>query len=166
MRYPPSTHIPRSDRRNWMKSSGIARNRNVGLIDPHWSSKLAPPQAIPITPYRNSANGMAAAGTATTQRSERRSSVGMRQRHHTPRRMPVTEVDHGSDAATATAIQSAASAKRARSSTRSQSLTVATGCIVMPEIAGLRFWVLRFGVRRFGLPQQLRYLLPHREDDL
>src|SRR5215510_5399808 len=103
---------------------------------------------------------MAAAATATAQRNERRSNVGTRQKHHTPMRMPLTEVDHGSDTATATAIQSAASAKRARSNMRSESLPVATGCIVMPEIAELRF-----GVRRRG-PQQIPYLLAHREYDL
>src|SRR5215813_772594 len=100
MRYPPSTHIPRSDRRNWTKSSGNARNRKVGLIDPHWSSKLAPPHAMPITPYANSASGMAAAGRAMLQRNERKSSVGMMQNNQMPMRMPLTEVDHGSDTAT------------------------------------------------------------------
>src|SRR5215470_13232709 len=120
-RNPKSTQVPRSDLRNWMNSSGIARNRRVGLIDPHWSSKLAPPHAMPITPYANSASGMAAAGTATAQRNERKSNVGMMQISQMPMRMPVTEVDHGSDAAIAMAIQSAASAKRARSSRRSQS---------------------------------------------
>src|SRR5215813_1384587 len=97
MRYPLSTRIPRSDRRNWMNSSGNVRNRKVGLIDPHWSSKLAPPQAMPITPYANSASGMAAAGTATAQRNERRSSVGMMHSNQMPMRSPLTEVDHGSD---------------------------------------------------------------------
>jgi hypothetical protein len=84
---PRCTHIPRSDRRNWMNSSGNARNRKVGLIDPHWSSKLAP-QAIPIKPYANSASGMAAAGTATAQRRERSSSVGMTVRHQAAIRDP------------------------------------------------------------------------------
>src|SRR5258705_11466973 len=96
---------------------------------------------MPITPYRNSANGMAAAGTATAQRSERRSSVGIMQNNQMPMRMPLSEVDHGNDAATATASQSAACAKRARCDMRSQRLLVATGGMVMLAIAGRRLGV-------------------------
>src|SRR3954453_1271636 len=79
---------------------------------------------------------MAAAGTAIAQRTERRSSVGTMQSNQMPMRTPLSEVDHGSDAATATAHQSAACAKRARSNMGFQGLAVATGCIVMLAIAG------------------------------
>ena len=67
--------------------------------------------SIPSPPSTTNNTGSALAGINTTRRSDCTSSVGMHASNHNPVITVVADVDQGSDAASATARQSAITAK-------------------------------------------------------
>src|ERR1039458_661080 len=72
-------------------------------------------QSTPRAPIVTNNTGIPPAGTNITRRSDGRSSVGIIASSQNPVRIPVAEVDHGSDTASATARPSASCAKCLRS---------------------------------------------------
>ena len=89
-------------------------NRNL-INEPMPSKRSAhdtSAHSIPSPPSITSNTGSAPAGINRTRRNDCTSSVGMHASNHNPAIMAVAEVDHGSDAASATARQSASTAKR------------------------------------------------------
>src|SRR6185295_5715539 len=71
-------------------------------------------QSTPMTPSITKTTGSPPAGKAATRRSNEKSSVGINANSHNTARMPVAEVDQGSDTTSATASPSASRAKFSR----------------------------------------------------
>src|SRR5262245_25359785 len=131
-RNPARTHIPRSERRKCTKSSANASSRRNDLMEPNCSSGLAVAHAIPMSASAKSAAGIAAAGIAMVRRRVCTSSVGMTAATQIPIKIPLADVDHGSETATAMASQSAALASRDRSNMRSKT-TVSTDMVATDD---------------------------------
>src|ERR1700722_2153868 len=72
-------------------------------------------QSIPAAPSITNATGNPAAANATGRRSDEGSNVDTKDSSHNPAKMPVADVDHGSDTTRATARISADRVKRMRS---------------------------------------------------
>ena len=109
---PSSTCSPRSDRQNLYRSKGMNRNLINEPIPSKRSAHDTSAHSIPRPPSVTNNTGSAAAGINSMRRNDCTSSVGMHASNHNPAIMAVAEVDHGSDAASATARQSANTTKR------------------------------------------------------
>ena len=70
---------------------------------------------MPTSASAHSSTGRPPAGVESTRRNAAASSVGIRTISHSPARMPVADVDHGSETTSATANPSASRAQRSRS---------------------------------------------------
>src|SRR5262245_7186429 len=139
MRNAPATRMPCGELRNWMSSSGMTSRRRNDLIGLIRSATSTSPQVIPMKPSTTRATGSAAAGIAIVRPMALRLSVGMRASSQSTIRMLLALVDHGSEAATAIASQSAARADRSRST----SLPTTINCAVCVAV-----YVVKTGITR------------------
>jgi hypothetical protein len=109
---------PLSERQNWYKNSGMHNSlRNDSSPckrSAHGLFAHSTPTALSVT----SNIGSPPAGTKSTRRSEETSIVGINARSHNRTRIPVAEVDHGSEIASATARMLANRTKSSRLNAR------------------------------------------------
>ena len=116
-RKPIRTRRPLPVRENWCISSGMNNSFKNEVTPPKRSAHDTSAHSMPTAPSATNSTGNAPAGIETIRRNDWSSNVGITASSHGTARMPVAEVDQGSETASATARQSANRAKFWRSST-------------------------------------------------
>ncbi len=114
-RYAAKTQSPRSDRRNCTSKTGIARSLKNESSPCQRSSHVTSAQSVPMAPSRNSKTGRPPGAADISRLNSSAVVVGKTARSQITRRMPVADVDHGNDTATAIIKPSAARRSLARS---------------------------------------------------
>ena len=114
IRNPMKTRIPLSERRNCTINNDMTSSLKKPVRPFQRSSSATSAQVIPSTPSRTSSAGKPPAGVINSRRTSDHSSVGKSVSSQSTSRMPVADVDHGSDTATATIRPSAMRASFAR----------------------------------------------------
>src|SRR5471032_182305 len=119
------THAPRSERRKWMSINGMTSSLLNESSPPIRSLNDTSAHNMPATPSAHNSTGIPPAKVDSSRRKTAASRVGITAKIQRPARIPVADVDHGNDAASATASQSHISTRRSRLNT----LAATVACI-------------------------------------